>query len=143
MHTSLAVNLKIDRVKVAQASGTGDVNGDATDMANYEGVMYLTTIATANAGNFLKVQQGNAANLSDAADLAASKITPAADGMTVVADVFRPFERYVRPVVVRGAATAVGEIYAIRYSGHRKPTVNELANVLAQKTLISPSEGTA
>lgn len=125
------------------ASGGTDVNGAAFDMAGYDGVYIFCTIATFNAGNFLKAQQGEQANLSDAADLAGSKLAAVANGQVVCLDVNRPRERYVRGVVVRGGAnTATGDMYYVGYKASQQPVLNLITNVLLSKQLASPTEGT-
>ena len=126
----------------AVSAGT-TVDGAVVDMAGYEGVLFFCTIATANAGNYLKAQQGEASNLSDAADLAGTKVVAAANGSVVCLEVNRPKERYVRPNVVRGGAnTAVGDIYQLRYRANNQPTVNQITNLLVSVSVKSPAEGT-
>lgn len=126
----------------AGSAGT-TIDGAAVDMAGYEGVLFFTTIATANAGNFLKAQGGEASNLSDAADLAGTKVVAAANGSVVCLEVNRPKERYIRPNVVRGGAnTAVGDIYQYRYRANNQPTTNQIANLLVSVSVKSPAEGT-
>ena len=142
-HVQISSSIKIDKVSELTASGTSDVNSTVIDLQGYEGVAFFTSIDTGNAGNLLKVQQGDAANLSDAADLASSRSVANANNMVVVTDLFRPQKRYARAVVVRAAATRVGEIYAIRYGAHQRAVVNAVANTLALKQLVSPDAGTA
>jgi hypothetical protein len=142
-HVQISSSIKIDKVADVTSSGTSDANGSVVDLQGYEGVLFFTTIDTGNAGNLLKVQHGDAANLSDAADLASSRSVANANGMTVATDVFRPQKRYARPVVVRAAATRVGEIYAIRYGAHQRSVANAVANAFAMKQLVSPDAGTA
>lgn len=132
------------RLGAAGASSAGTaVNGAAFDNQNYDGVVIFCTIATANAGNFLKAQQGNASNLSDAEDLAGSKVVAVANGQVVALVVHRPKDRYVRGVAIRaGANTAIGDMYYIGYKSHKAPVSNDIANVLITKALTSPAEGT-
>jgi hypothetical protein len=101
---------------------------------------------TATAVTQVKVQQGAAANLSDAADLAGSGISIAADGSddngVFVVDVYKPSKRYLRVVVVRGTANAVidGAIAEL-YEGRVYPEAKD-ASVHGQVLLASPAEGT-
>lgn len=126
----------------ASSAGTA-VNGATLDMAGFDGVILFCTIATANAGNFLKAQQGEASNGSDMADLAGSKVVADANGSIVAIDINRPKERYVRGVVIRGGAnTATGDMYALRYKASDQPAANTIANVLKSLKLVSPAEGT-
>ncbi len=124
------------------AAGTSAVNGATLDMAGYDGVILFGTIATANAGNFLKAQQGEASDASDMADLAGSKVVADANGSIVGIDINRPKERYVRGVFIRGVSTATGDLYALRYKASNQPTSNTIANVLKTIKLASPAEGT-
>lgn len=142
---NLSNGIKITKVADASASGTTAVNGNALDMSGFEGVLFVTTIATANAGNFIKAQIGAVADGSDAADLAGTKVTPAANTNAVWLDIYRadPAQRYIRPVVVRGAASAVGEVYAIQYESRKQVVNNNIANTITGKLVISPYEGTA
>lgn len=132
------------RLAVAGAASAGtDVNGAAFDMAGYDGVLIFCSIATFNAGNFLKAQQGEASNLSDAADLAGSKVAAVANGQVVCLDINRPKERYIRGVAVRGGAnTATGDMYYLGYKASQQPVSNLITNVLLSKQLVSPAEGT-
>lgn len=128
--------------KAAQSAGTSTVDGDPLDMAGYDGVIVFGTIATANAGNFLKLQGGEAANLSDAADLAGSKVIADANGQVVGVDIVKPKERYLRGSIVRGVSTATGDLYYLRYHSHKQPEANQITNVLKTIKLASPAEGT-
>jgi hypothetical protein len=130
-----------------QAAGAGSagtaVNGATLDMAGFDGVILFGTIATANAGNYLKAQQGEVSDGSDMADLAGTKVVADANGSIVAIDINRPKERYVRGVFIRaGANTATGDMYALRYKAGSAPTSNTIANVLKSLKLVSPAEGT-
>jgi hypothetical protein len=141
---NLSNAIKVTKVAAGAASGGTDVAGTTIDMQGFEGVVFVTTIATANAGNFLKAQQGVASDLSDAADLEGSKVVAAANGQVVWYDLYQPRERYVRPVVVRaGANTATGDLYAIQYGPRRLPVSNLVANTIIGEVAVSPAEGTA
>lgn len=132
------------RLAAAAAASAGTaVNGTAQDASLYDGVVFFATVATANAGNFLKAQQGDLADGSDAADLEGSKVVAVANGQVVALVVHKPKKRYVRPVIIRaGANTATGDVYAIRYRAHQAPVTNDVLNVLITKALASPAEGT-
>ena len=141
---NLSKNVKITKVAVAAVSAGTAVNGSAVDMAGFEGVLFFTTIATANAGNFLKVQQDSDVALGTAADLAGSAVVATANAEVVFVDCYQPAERYVCPVVIRaGANTAVGDIYAIQYEGRVKPTDNDITDTIVGVLLNSAAEGTA
>lgn len=134
---------QLTMVAAGATTATTAVNGATVDMAGYEGVLLFARIVTANAGNFLKAQQGDASDGSDAQDLAGSKcLTDDTDDIAII-DVNRPKDRYVRGVIVRaGATTVTGDMYALRYNANNRPTVNTIANLQRLVRLNSPAEGT-
>lgn len=139
--------LKVTRVLNAVAAGTSVQNGAVIDMAGWDGVILIAAFGTITATGVqgLKAQQGLAANLSDAADLAGSLTSvPDSDSNKVaVLDIYRPQERYVRAVVTRGTANAVIDgVIAIQYKGRKAPAVND-TTVSNAKYLNGPDEGTA
>lgn len=140
---NLNKHVKVVLAKAGQADGTSAVNSDVIDTAGFEGVMFVGSIATANAGNFGKVQQGAAANLSDAADLEGTKVAPGDNGDSFLIDVYRPRERYVRCVVTRGASTVTGDLYALLYGAHKLPVSHGSSSTIDAETHASPAEGTA
>lgn len=124
-------------------TATSTVDGAAIDMQGYDGVVIFGVIATANAGNYLKAQQGDASNLSDAADLAGTKVTVDSNGDIAILDVAKPQKRYIRGNFVRaGATTVTGEMYYLRYNGDKMPVINDIANEQNLVKLVSPAAGT-
>lgn len=119
---SAELSSRIDLTLSAQgavSAGT-DVDGATVDVANYDGVLFFARIATANAGNFLKAQEGD--TTSPIADLAGSAVIAGTNEDIVVLDIHKPLKRYIRAVVVRaGAASITGDLYAIRYKGRKPP----------------------
>lgn len=143
MNSNLLNQVKLDLLNAATANGTSTVNGAVVDMAGWDGAIFFTTIQTAAANNGLKVQQGLDSGLSDGADLLGSLQSSGSSDEGVIVEVYRPLERYLRPVVVRGTSTVVGEIWCLRYRGRSNPTSNSTAGTQAAKTVVSPVEGTA
>lgn len=144
---NLASDVKVTRSLNAVAAGTSVQNGAALDMSGYDGVMFIAAFGTLTAGAVtgLKAQQDTVSGMGSAADLAGSLVSVADSNSNKVAilDVFRPLERYVRPVVTRGTANAVIDgVIAIQYKGDKRPSVQD-ATVAAAKALQSPAEGTA
>jgi hypothetical protein len=135
--------LKITKLAAGAASAGTAVTGSTLDMAGYAGVLLISSIATANAGNYLKAQGGAAFDGSDAADIAGSKTIAAANAEAVVIDLNRPLQRYITPVLIRGGAnTATGDIWAVQYNPNTKPQTSDVTNVLISNTLKSPALGT-
>jgi hypothetical protein len=142
MH-NLSKAIKITKVKAASTADTAEVVSDAIDMQGYEGCLIFTTVATANAGNYLKVAQDSAVGLGTKADLAGSKVVCTHGTDILFVDVYRPTKRYLAASVVRGASTAVGEIFALRYRGAQQAETNVVSNLSTGVLLASPAEGTA
>jgi hypothetical protein len=141
---NLSNEVKIRKVKAGQTSAGTAVESDVVDMQNYQGVVFAATIATANAGNFIKVQQGNLANGSDMQDLAGTKVIATDNAQLVWVDVYKPEKRYVRAVIIRaGTNTVTGDIIAQQYEGRVKPEVNVVATLVVGELHVSPEEGTA
>lgn len=139
---NLSKNVKVTPVMAYASAGTGTTTGTILDMQDFEGVMFVGgAIGTANTGNYYKVQQGAESDLSDAADLEGTKLVPGDDGDSICIDVYRPRERYVRIVRVRGASTTGGAVIAIQYGPKKAPTSH--ASTVDSETHISPAEGTA
>lgn len=128
--------------KAAQTAGTSTVDGDPIDMADFDGVIVFGTIAVANVANFLKLQAGDAPNLSDAADLSGSRVIADANGQVVGVDIVKPKKRFLRGAFVRGVSTATGDLYYLRYHSHKQPEANQITDILKTIKLHAPAEGT-
>lgn len=140
---NLLPNSKIIKVSATVSTGTSAVVLTAVDTLGYEGVMFLASIGSANAGNGIKVQQGQASGMGDASDLAGSAVMSDGTQTDLVADVYQPLERYVRCVVIRaGTTTTVEAVWAILYGPRTVPVTNVTAAQAAEFSL-SPDEGTA
>lgn len=130
----------------AGAAGATPINGTTLDMQGFEGVLIEVTFGaiTALAVTSIKAQQGQASNLSDAADLlgTAQTIADTASDKVFYIDLYKPRERYVRLVVPRATANAVvADAKYIQYGARDKPTTHG-ANV-AGESHVSPAEGAA
>jgi len=140
--------VKVTRAMLAVAAGSADENGSIIDMQNYEGVLFIAQAGTITASSVsgLKAQQGAIANMSDAADLLGSLVSFADsdDDDCVVLDIYRPTERYVRPVFERATANCVIDgVIAIQYGAKKMPVTHDAATVIGSETHASPAEGTA
>lgn len=141
------IRLKPDGSTYAVAAGTSDLNSDVVDMAGFEGVRFIIGFGaiTSGAVTSIKVQQGQASNLSDAADLAGSAITVADtdDNKLAISEIYRPQERYVRLVTDRGTQNAVIDFLIAELYGARKKPITQDATVISAEIANSPAEGTA
>jgi hypothetical protein len=139
---------KRTRVLNAVAAGTTTQNGSVLDMEGFESVVFdaMFGALTGTQVTFIKAQAGNAANGSDMADLAGTKVGPLADtdgNKMLTLEVARvPGFRYVRCVVVRGTANAVIDgVVATQYVARKQPTTDD-ATVSAGKFVNGPALGT-
>ena len=140
---------KLVRTINATAAGTTAVNGSAIDMSGWDGISFIAAFGTLTATQVtsLKAQGGAASNLSDAADLAGTSTGTMADGdsnKALALDVYRPRQRYIRVVVVRGTANAVVDgVVAILYRGRQLPLATQDTTMsLAPKVVYAPAPGT-
>lgn len=146
---NLLKEVKLTRVMNAVAAGVTSQNSAILDMSGWDGVTFMAMLGTLTATQVtsLKAQQGQAANLSDAADLAGTLVGPLADtdsNKCLVLDVYRPLDRYVRCVLGRGTANAVIDgIVAIQYRGRKSPVSQDTTTIAFNEQHISPAEGTA
>lgn len=127
-------------VKAAQDSGTAAITTDVVDMAGYREVVFLGSITTKNAGNFVNLQEDSASNGATLADLAGTK---AASNKTYFkVGLVRPLKRYVAAKITRGVATATGPVWAILFKSRAAP-ITSAATDLDEETHVSPIAGTA
>ncbi len=137
----LSENVKIVLAKAAEAAGTDEVVSAVIDTCGFEGCIFMTRFAVANAGNYIKVQQDTAANGATAADLAGTKVTSGDSDEGVAIDINRPQKRYLQLSATRGTSSALGEIWAILYGPVKAPVVSALTGTLAIEAHVSPAEG--
>lgn len=141
---NLSCNVKITKIKDAEVSAGTEILSDVLDMSGFDGCLMFTTMATANAGNFIKAQEDSDPAMGTVQDLADTKVVPASNGDTAWLDIYKPLKQYLRMSVIRaGADTVVGEIYAIQYSGKKFPITNLVTNSLIGELHVSPVAGTA
>jgi hypothetical protein len=138
---NISKNVKVTLVKAYQGATTGDLNCDVIDMSGFEGVAFLGAILTANAGNYVKIQESDYSNAASAADLADTKLVTTNSGDAFFTELHKPLKRYCRAVVVRTASTAVGDVYALQYTS-RAAAVSH-GSTIASELNVSPIAGTA
>lgn len=136
-------NIKITLVEAGATSAGTELTSDSVDMEGFDGVMFVGSIATANAGNYGKAAQSSDDGVADAfSDLEGSKNVPGTNGHSFLIDIYKPLKRYVRCAVIRaGANTVTGDIYAIQYCAAKAP-ISQGATINGELH-ISPAEGTA
>lgn len=130
------------------AAGTTDIEGDVVDMAGFDAVTFKVTLGaiTAGAVTAIKLQEGDADDLSDAADLEATSITIADDDDTqiILIELNKPLKRYCRIYIDRATQNAVVEnATAIKFRAKERPVTHSTTTILAAEIHNSPVAGTA
>lgn len=144
MKDYLTNRVKLTKVADPSTSSTASVNTTILDMAGYEGIVFLTSLGTANATNVIKVQQDAANSTASMADLTGTSVTSGTSDEDVWVDVYRPEKRYVRAQIVRaGAASTLGDVWAVQYNPRTLPVDNTTSGTIAGEQHLRPVEGTA
>lgn len=145
---NLSTSVKVTLASGAAAVATTNVSGTTLDMSCFDGVMFILQAGAITDGNLaVKAAGGAASDGSDKSDLTGTStaLTNAQDNDVVILDLYRPLQRYITPVIVRGGATGavVQGLIAIQYCANNKPTVQDATTVGLTKLVISPAVGTA
>lgn len=132
---NLSSDVLIKKLDAAQPTGTAEFDSSSVDLQGWDGVLFVGSIGTANAGNYFKAQ--DSADNAAWNDLAGSKT--GANATEGIIDLYKPTNRYARLGVIRaGATTTVDPTIAILYRGNKKP----VAQTIAKTLLATPAEGT-
>lgn len=146
-HLSDRVKTQIAINATEGAAHTDDINGAVVDTAGFRGLRACCVFGaiTGSAVTSIKLQQGAAANLSDGADLAGSKITVADDddGKMFIIDVQCLQERYARLVVDRGTQNAVVQLAWYELYDPAEVPIAQHADVKDIEKHVNLAEGTA
>lgn len=135
----LGKNMKLTKVALSGSAGSEVLTG-AIDMQGYDGAVAFVTVATANAGNYMKATQCDTSGGSYA-DLTGTKTVPLQNGDVALIDVYKPTERYLKFSVIRaGASTVLGEIYVLQYKGTKVPETQAATTIASY--VVSPAETT-
>lgn len=135
--------VKLVKVKDHSAASTAAVESDIVDTAGYEGVVFFTSLGTANATNTIKVQQSATNATDDMTDLTGTSVTSGSSDEDVIVEVHRPTDRYVRAVVTRGASSTCESIWAALYGQGARISANSVSGTQVAELHVAPSEGTA
>ena len=139
----LSENVKIVLAKEAQTAATSEVKSNIIDTCGFEGCIFMTCFAVADAGNYIKVKQDTDAAGGGMTDLAGTQVTSGTSDEGVAIDINRPQKRYLQLSATRTESSALGEIWAILYGPVKAPVVSALTGALAIEAHVSPAEGTA
>lgn len=132
-------------VKIADhaAANTTAVTSSIVDTAGYQGVVFLTSLSTANATNTIKVQQNTANQTTGMSDLEGTSVTSGSSDEDLIVEVAQPQERYLQVVVTRGASTTCESIWALLYNGDAGIAASVVTGTSAGELHVAPDEGTA
>jgi hypothetical protein len=143
---------KWTRLSNAVAAGTSDVTSSAVFMGGpdrFNAAVFMVAFGTITSGavTSVKLQQSSDDAAADAyADLEETAYTVADtdDNKTVLIELVRPMEGYIKVIVDRGTQNAVVDgIWCIQHGGNSSPVTQDATTILTPEIHVSPSEGTA
>lgn len=151
------MNLLSEGTKISSAvtptagvAASTDLDGSILDMAGFDGVLVLVRMGaiTATAVTGIRMEQGDASDLSDGSDLegTAQAIADDDDDKTFFIDLFKPTKRYVRLVVDRATADAVvssAHYFQYTQGSLSKGVPTTHGSNVAGESHVTPDEGTA
>ncbi len=132
-------------VKVSDhtAAGTSDVTSTIVDTAGYQGVVFVTSVSTANATNALKVQGNTSNQTTGMADITGTSIASGSSDEDLILEIHKPTLRYLQVVVARGASTTCESVWAVLYGGDNQVANNSVSGTQIAEVHSSPVAGTA
>lgn len=137
-------SLKISKVENYTSANTTTITGSTVDMKGFDSCVFAVVFGTYHAtNNYIKVQQGDESDASDAADLEGSKLVSESNNGIVAVEIYKPLKRYLTPLFVRGTSSTLENAYALQSGGHVLPEDNNVASAITSEILITPDEGTA
>jgi len=141
------IRLKPDASGWTVAAGQTNVNSDIVDTAGFDAVRFKVAFGaiTSGAATSIKVQQGAAAAMGDAADILGTSITvlDSHDNKVAISDIIRPQERYLRVSTLRATQDSVIDYAEAELYRAASEPVTQDSTVLSAETAASPAEGTA
>ena len=121
-HGNLSDQVVIEKVLVAQATGTSTLETASVSTAGFAGIVFVGTLGSFAVNNTLRLRQSlDDVTFNDVGN--AFPDAPTADGNSFSVDLYEQDIRlgpYIRLQIVRGTTTTVGEVYAIKYGSPRK-----------------------
>jgi hypothetical protein len=142
---SLLKDVKILKINNDAAAGVTVITSDIIDMQGFNGVCFVCKMgAVVDAASVtMTVYQGAVSTLLDEAALVASAAIPVASTdseQSLVVDIVKPRERYLRVKVARITQnSAIDSIFALLYNPMAKPVVQP-ATIDASTQTVSPAE---
>jgi hypothetical protein len=124
-------------------AATAAVNSDIVDIAGYQGVVFMTSVSTANATNSIKVQGNTANQTTGMTDLANTSIASGTNLNDLIIECHKPQFRYLRVVATRGASTTLESVWAHLYGGRGDSDRNNVTAVQTSELHVGAAAGTA
>ena len=140
---TLGQSLKPTMVISYTAAATSAVTGTEVDMQNYDGVIWIVGFGTSAANISIKAQQDIVTGMANGADLLGTSLALDATETVAMLELYRPRERFVRPVITRTTSTTIECCIAIQYKGRKLPVDIDSITDVAYECHTSPAEGTA
>lgn len=111
------------------AAGTTALEGEPLDRDNFDHVLIVVMFGTITTGATvsIKAQQGDAADLSDAADITGTKVSVAdtkSDNIFYL-DILRPAKQYLRVYIDIADQTVECAAWYLCYAPHTKPITQD------------------
>lgn len=134
MMRNLTSNALIEQLNAAVATGDTEITSGALEMTDeagevFESVTFFVKVATADAGNTVKVVESD--DDVTYTDVEGAVVVTDANGDYAVIELYRPASRYFKVVVDRsGADTALSDIWAIKALAREVPVEWTNAKVL-------------
>lgn len=144
--------MKMESIKLLDladySSAATDKNGSGVDMQGFEWVIFVYKFAVIAAGavTTIKLQESTDNGVADTfADLEDTGISVAADDDNQMfgIGIYRPNERYVRPVVDKDTSNATAEVVLAICGGGGGPNLASVTDEITIEMHYSPAQGTA
>lgn len=144
--------MKMESIKLLDladySSAATDKNGSGVDMQGFEWCIFVIKFAAIATGavTSVKLQESTDNGVADTfADLAGTGQTVAADddNQTFAIGIYRPNERYVRPVIDKDATNATAEVVLAICGGGGGPNLASVTDEITVEMHRSPAQGTA
>ncbi len=122
--STFSENFIITNPKAAETTATTGSTSAAVDCQGYDAVTFIRKVGDVRVCTIEVSDTG--ATATDFTALATPTVTTTATGQTVVLEVIKPVQRFLRLVVGTGTTAVYGECYAIR-SGARNLPVSSVS----------------
>lgn len=145
MNGPLIQSQKLTTVQAAVAAGSTDVATGEVDMAGFEGVQFLAQVVPASSVSTVSMYAQSAASTTSTfiaidGSSAVWAAGPVSRTNTLITDVYKPVDRYVRAYVTRGTSnTALGGVSAIRYGSKKTPCTATSSDTAVAYTISASS----